>query len=41
MAKIQRMLVLAVLTSVMVQPGCITLNLIEPPGPVKEVQLAG
>ena len=41
MAKIKRMLVLAVLTSVMVQPGCITLNLIEPPGPVKEVQLAG
>ena len=41
MAKMQRMLVLVVFTLVMVQSGCVTVNLIEPPGPVKEVQLAG
>src|SRR5262245_5710668 len=42
MAKMQRMLVLAVLTSMLIQlSGCITVNLLEPPGPVKEVQLAG
>jgi protease-4 len=41
MANIQRMLVLAVLTSVLMQSGCVTVNLIEPPGPVKEVQLSG
>src|SRR6478672_10215075 len=41
MAKMQRMLVLAVLTLVLLQSGCITVNLLEPPGPVQEVQLAG
>jgi protease IV len=41
MDKIQRMLVLVGLTSMMLQAGCVTVNLIEPPGPVQEVQLAG
>jgi protease IV len=30
-----------VLLSVLVQQGCITVNLLEPPGPVQEVQLSG
>ena len=41
MAKMQRMLVLAVLMAILLLPGCITVNLLEPPGPVQEVQLAG
>src|SRR4029078_6378877 len=41
MAKMQRMLVLAMLMPILLLPGCITVNLLEPPGPVKEVQLAG
>src|SRR4026208_307722 len=41
MAKMQRMLVLAVLTPILLVPGCVTVNLLEPPGPVQEVQLAG
>jgi protease IV len=41
MAKTQRFLVLTVLTSIMLQSGCITVNLLEPAGPVQEVQLAG
>ena len=34
MAKMQRMLVLAVLTPILLVPGCVTVNLLEPPGPV-------
>ena len=42
MDKIQRMVcVLVLLTPVFLQPGCITVNLLEPPGPVREVQLSG
>ena len=41
MDNIQRMLVLAVLTAVMLQSGCIMINLLPQPGPVQEVQLAG
>ncbi len=32
---------LCLIAAVSLQAGCITLNLIEPPGPVKEVQLSG
>ena len=32
---------LAVLVSAAVQHGCVTINLVEPPGPVQEVQLSG
>ena len=41
MAKMQRMLMLAVLMPILLLPGCVTVNLLEPPGPVQEVQLAG
>ena len=42
MDKIQRMVcVLVLLTLALLQPGCITVNLLEPPGPVREVQLSG
>lgn len=41
MAKMQRMLALVMFTSMTLQSGCITVNLLEPPGPVKEVQLTG
>jgi protease-4 len=42
MAKMQRLLVLGVLMVVaLVHAGCVTINLLEPPGPVQEVQLAG
>src|SRR4030095_1260 len=41
MAKMQRMLVLAVLTPILLVPGCVTVNLLEPPGRVQEVHLGG
>ena len=42
MSKFHRFLVsLALLGGTCVQYGCITVNLIEPPGPVQEVQLSG
>jgi protease-4 len=42
MDKIQRVLIsLLLLISAAVQYGCITINLLEPPGPVQEVQLSG
>lgn len=41
MVKMRDILVLAVLTCALIQPGCITVNLLEPPGPVQEVQLSG
>ena len=42
MDKIQRMVVgLFVMFSVFTQHGCVTVNLLEPPGPVQEVQLSG
>jgi protease IV len=42
MDKIQRVLIsLLLLISAAVQYGCVTINLLEPPGPVQEVQLSG
>jgi protease IV len=41
MANMQRMLITALLMFTAVQPGCVTVNLLEPPGPVQEVQLTG
>src|SRR5918995_194008 len=42
MDKIQRTVVgIFVLFSVFTQHGCVTVNLLEPPGPVQEVQLSG
>ena len=42
MAKIQRLVLsLALIGMVGLQSGCITINLLEPAGPVQEVQLAG
>jgi protease IV len=42
MAKIERNLLCAgLMSAVLVHSGCITVNLLEPPGPVQEVQLAG
>jgi protease IV len=41
MVKMRDILVLAVLACALIQPGCITVNLLEPPGPVQEVQLSG
>ena len=42
MDKIQRTVVgLFVMFSVFTQHGCVTVNLLEPPGPVQEVQLSG
>src|SRR4029453_7908288 len=41
MAKMQRMLMLAVLMPILLLSGCVTVNLLEPPGPVEEVQLSG
>jgi protease IV len=40
MDKIQRVLI-SLLISAAVQYGCVTINLLEPPGPVQEVQLSG
>jgi protease-4 len=42
MDKIQRMLIsLLLLIAAAVQYGCVTINLLEPPGPVQEVKLSG
>jgi len=42
MDKIQRTIVsVCLLLTALIQHGCITVNLIEPPGPVQEVQLSG
>lgn len=42
MDKIQRVLIsLLLLISAAAQYGCVTINLLEPPGPVQEVQLSG
>ncbi len=42
MDKIQRLIsVLAVAIFALAQQGCVTVNLLEPPGPVQEVQLSG
>jgi protease-4 len=41
MDKIQRIITALVFLMAMGQQGCITVNLIEPPGPVQEVQLSG
>lgn len=42
MDKIQRVLIsLLLLISAAVQYGCVTINLLEPPGPVQEVQVSG
>jgi protease IV len=42
MDKIQRMLIsLVLLITAVIQHGCVTVNLLEPPGPVQEVQLSG
>ena len=41
MAKMLRILMLALLMFTAVLPGCVTVNLLEPPGPVQEVQLTG
>ena len=42
MDKIQRMVIsLVLLITAVIQHGCVTVNLLEPPGPVQEVQLSG
>ncbi|HEU5201856.1 MAG TPA: signal peptide peptidase SppA [Nitrospira sp.] len=42
MNKIQRMVIsLVLLITAVIQHGCVTVNLLEPPGPVQEVQLSG
>ena len=42
MDKIQRMVIsLVLLITAVIQHGCVTINLLEPPGPVQEVQLSG
>jgi protease IV len=41
MDKIQRMVISLVLITAVIQHGCVTVNLLEPPGPVQEVQLSG
>ena len=42
MDKILRMVIsLVLLITAVIQHGCVTVNLLEPPGPVQEVQLSG
>jgi protease-4 len=42
MDKIQRIVIsLVLLITAVIQHGCVTVNLLEPPGPVQEVQLSG
>src|SRR5215467_7591689 len=41
MDKIQRTIIICLLLTVVLLKGCITVNLVEPPGPVQEVQLSG
>ena len=42
MDKILRMVIsLVLLITAVIQHGCVTINLLEPPGPVQEVQLSG
>ena len=41
MTNMQSILVPVLLTAMLTQAGCVTINLLEPPGPVQEVQLSG